>query len=418
MLARGYINKPMQTAASFMPDPFSLTPGARMYKTGMLRHPLFSSLSSPLTRPPPGDLVRFLPDGNIVFLQRIDGQVKIRGFRVEVGEVEQALGSLPQVGKCVVTVRTDAHNRKTVHASLFLKKIIGFSVQSLMLAFAAGGLCDSRESGLSAQYLCAAGDASDAATRIHGAVAVHGAGCLPYDPERQDRSPQSAHAERSARPRILLLSLCVFLLTSVRSDEAESGSCSPILGSSTPSGTATPVGAATPASGDIPRSGSEVLVAGAWRDLLGVQDVGTLTNFFDVGGHSLAVMQLSARLRKATGASVPAATIFRSPSLGAIAAALDAEIASRQRSAAGIVESRFSLQPAVNYPLSHSQRSLWFIAKLTTDPLLAAAYNVVLPLRFNSPVNFGTLRRSLQARSCAFLSWFLTCFSFFFSDSD
>ena len=61
-----------------------------------------------------GDLVRFLPDGNLIFLQRIDGQVKVRGFRVEIGEVEQALGSLPGVRKCAVTVRDDHHGRKTV----------------------------------------------------------------------------------------------------------------------------------------------------------------------------------------------------------------------------------------------------------------------------------------------------------------
>jgi amino acid adenylation domain-containing protein len=67
-LARGYWNRLQLTAEKFIPDPFSPKEGARLYKTG--------------------DLARYLPDGNIEFLGRIDFQVKIRGFRVELGEVE------------------------------------------------------------------------------------------------------------------------------------------------------------------------------------------------------------------------------------------------------------------------------------------------------------------------------------------
>ncbi|MCB9010120.1 MAG: amino acid adenylation domain-containing protein, partial [Ardenticatenaceae bacterium] len=70
-LARGYLNQPDLTAEKFIPNPFSQNGTGRMYKTG--------------------DLGRYLPDGRIEFLGRIDHQVKIRGFRVELGEVEAAL---------------------------------------------------------------------------------------------------------------------------------------------------------------------------------------------------------------------------------------------------------------------------------------------------------------------------------------
>ena len=78
-LAEGYLNRPELTRERFIPNPFA--PG-RLYKTG--------------------DLARYLPDGNIQFLGRIDHQVKIRGFRVELGEIEVALAQHAQVREAVV----------------------------------------------------------------------------------------------------------------------------------------------------------------------------------------------------------------------------------------------------------------------------------------------------------------------------
>ena len=82
-LARGYLNRPELTAEKFIPNPFA--PDLRLYKTG--------------------DLARYLPDGNIEFLGRIDHQVKIRGFRIELGEIETLLSQHPFVREVVVCAK-------------------------------------------------------------------------------------------------------------------------------------------------------------------------------------------------------------------------------------------------------------------------------------------------------------------------
>ena len=95
-LARGYFYRPGLTAEKFIPHPFSYQPGERLYKTG--------------------DLVRYLPDGNIEFLGRIDHQVKIRGFRIELGEIETALTQHPDVLNAVVITSTDSSGSNSLIA--------------------------------------------------------------------------------------------------------------------------------------------------------------------------------------------------------------------------------------------------------------------------------------------------------------
>ncbi|MEH2228637.1 MAG: amino acid adenylation domain-containing protein [Nostoc sp.] len=93
-VARGYLNRPQLTEQRFIPSPFSGSRGAgeqgsrgekRLYKTG--------------------DLARYLPDGNIEYIGRIDQQVKIRGFRIELGEIETALWQHPDVQEVVVIAK-------------------------------------------------------------------------------------------------------------------------------------------------------------------------------------------------------------------------------------------------------------------------------------------------------------------------
>jgi amino acid adenylation domain-containing protein len=91
-LARGYLNQPELTAEKFIPNPFGQ---GKLYKTG--------------------DLARYLPDGNIEYLGRIDNQLKLRGFRIELGEIQTVLETHPNVEQAVVIMREDTlHNQRLV----------------------------------------------------------------------------------------------------------------------------------------------------------------------------------------------------------------------------------------------------------------------------------------------------------------
>ncbi|HEU0052493.1 MAG TPA: amino acid adenylation domain-containing protein, partial [Longimicrobium sp.] len=93
-LARGYLGRPALTAEKFVPDPFSATPGARLYRTG--------------------DRAKWRGDGELEYIGRTDFQVKVRGFRVEPGEIEAVLGLHPAVREAAVAVRGEGAEKRLV----------------------------------------------------------------------------------------------------------------------------------------------------------------------------------------------------------------------------------------------------------------------------------------------------------------
>jgi amino acid adenylation domain-containing protein len=95
-VGRGYLGAPELTEKVFIPNPFSQSPDDRLYKTG--------------------DKARYLPDGNIEFLNRIDFQVKIRGFRIELGEIEAVLSQHPEVRAVTVIDREETLGNKYLAA--------------------------------------------------------------------------------------------------------------------------------------------------------------------------------------------------------------------------------------------------------------------------------------------------------------
>jgi amino acid adenylation domain-containing protein len=115
-LARGYLHRPQLTSQHFIPDPFGREPGQRLYRTG--------------------DLCRWLPDGQIDFLGRIDHQVKVRGFRIELGEIESVLCEQAEVQQAVVVARADSAGHSRLVAYLVTEGAQEISMERLRTALA------------------------------------------------------------------------------------------------------------------------------------------------------------------------------------------------------------------------------------------------------------------------------------------
>lgn len=111
-LARGYLNHPDLTEQSFVANPFSTDPQyTRLYKTG--------------------DLARWMPDGKLEILGRVDRQIKIRGFRVELGEIETVLSEHPDVKQAVIEPHDDQERGRRLIAYVVLNSGAVLDIKSL-----------------------------------------------------------------------------------------------------------------------------------------------------------------------------------------------------------------------------------------------------------------------------------------------
>jgi iturin family lipopeptide synthetase A len=263
-VAWGYLNRPQQTAAAFVPDPFNhpegTRPGARLYKTG--------------------DLVRYLPDhdANIEFLGRLDDQVKIRGYRVELAEVEAALIEHPQVREVAVLARQAG----PAHA-LGAKRLVAYVV------------AENNE------------QANNGTTE-----------------QREDEEPQEPSESLAAElRRFLQKSLPEYMVPSafVVLDALPLTPHGKLDRHALPLPDRSDTEAETafvPARGML-----EQQLVNLWEEILGIQPVGVTDNFFALGGNSLLAMRMVAQIQQRVGAEMTLPALFANPTIAEIAALLN-----------------------------------------------------------------------------------------------
>jgi amino acid adenylation domain-containing protein/FkbM family methyltransferase len=105
-VARGYLNQPELTAEKFISHPFRKENDQEDQEENHQNEKVYKT----------GDLCRWLPDGNIEYLGRIDSQVKIRGYRIELGEIESLLQQSDQISGAVVLAKADSNGMKRLVA--------------------------------------------------------------------------------------------------------------------------------------------------------------------------------------------------------------------------------------------------------------------------------------------------------------
>ncbi|MBV9792198.1 MAG: amino acid adenylation domain-containing protein [Chloroflexi bacterium] len=340
-LVRGYLNRPELTAERFVPNPFSVVPGQRLYKTG--------------------DLARYRHDGTIEYLGRVDTQVKIRGYRIEVSEIEAVLGEHPDVREAVVVARDDAANPSD-------KRLVAYIVAE-----------QTKNPEPRTQNLEAGTEASPspAAAGEGGVTAVTGV--------RASREGLTSSLRQFLESRLpaymvpsVILELDAFPLTPNGKVDRK----------------------ALPAPDQLrpdldtafvaPQTPVEQLLANIWADVLRVGEVGVTDNFFSLGGNSLLATLLVSRMREAFQVDLPVRTLFEAPTI----AGLSQRIVQARTSDSSLLPPPIVPVPrdGTPLPLSFAQQRLWFIHLLQPDN---PAYNEPTAIRVSGPFNQPALERTI-----------------------
>jgi amino acid adenylation domain-containing protein len=236
-LARGYLNQPELTKKRFISNLLNHKLQSRLYKTG--------------------DLARYLPDGNLEYLGRIDHQVKIRGFRIELGEIENALLKHPAVREIVVLAREDKPR-----------------IQQLVA------------------YIVLLADQTPTINELRSYL-------------------------KELLPEYMIPGVFIFLDTL------------PLLPNGKIDRRALPVPEGLrptlTTTYEVPQSEAEQQIAKLWQELLNLDKVGIYDNFFDLGGHSLLMIQLNHKLRSILQRDISVVTMFQNPTIYSLAQYLSQE---------------------------------------------------------------------------------------------
>jgi amino acid adenylation domain-containing protein len=297
----GYLNNEKENQKHFRKNPFSADETDYLYFTG--------------------DRGRYLPDGMLEYLGRVDDQIKIRGVRVEPNEIAVTIAEHPMVHSCFVMKRENEQGQPYLAAYVVVKEQNELTVPEL---------------------------------RTH---------------------------IQQRLPAVMVPEAYVFLDTL------------PVTPRGKIDRRALPAPDRTrPELGDFfeaPRNQSEELVAGIWSDVLHRDHIGIRDNFFDLGGHSLLVMQVISRIRETFQTEIALRTLFETPTVAGLSACIEA---------ANDSEKRLQTPPPLHttprdgaLELSFAQQRLWFLHHLEPD---SVAYSILSSVRLSGELDQKALEQA------------------------
>lgn len=314
-LSSGYWERAELTHEKFLDNPFGI---GKLYKTG--------------------DRARWLPNGTIEYLGRLDAQLKIRGFRIESGEIETVLNSLRRndtslVAQCAVSARKLPHGGKVLVAWVCLRAGLDSAsvddalLQSLLEKQLPAYMVPSHIVFLPELPLTNSGKLDR--------------GALPFDVGNlQNLSTEKAYVE--------------------------------------------------------PVTTLEKKMAGIWQNLLHIDAIGLTDSFFELGGHSLLATQLVSRVRTLLQIDVPINTIFETPALGPYCQRLgqiESALLGSEEKLSGSSSAIVKCGEEVRRELSFAQERLWFLDQLEPgNPF----YNISVALCLTGRLDRAALQSSLD----------------------
>ena len=324
-LSKGYLNRPELTAEKFIPNPFA----EDGIHASFIDHSSFS-VSKYLYKT--GDLARYLPDGNIEFIGRIDNQVKVRGFRIELGEIEAVISQYPTVREVIALVREDNPGDK---------RLVAYIVANSEL--------------------------------------LNGDKNTTHKPSEFINKLRDFLKQKL--PQYMMPSAFVLL------------EAMPLTPNGKIDRRALPAPDTNPIEFDSnfaePRTSEEQVVAQIWAEVLRLERVGINDNFFELGGHSLLATQAISRLRKAFELDLPLRLIFESPTVATLSESIWQYRAGEKLKAPPIKPTLRSEE----IPLSFAQQRLWFLDQLQPGN---PAYNIPAAVRLKGVLNVPAFQQSFQ----------------------
>jgi amino acid adenylation domain-containing protein/non-ribosomal peptide synthase protein (TIGR01720 family) len=324
-VGRGYYGQPALTAEQFVPDAFSLEAGAHLYRTG--------------------DRVRWLADGNLEFLGRIDFQVKVRGHRIELGEVESTILRQPEVDQAVAMVREDKPGRK---------ELVVYVVPKF-----AGDL----------------EEAGPAATAVEKRNSSQPAKELTH----RDLPRRLREFLKDVLPEYMVPSAVVVLDSIPRTTNGKvDRQALPEPERKSETGTS-----------QKPRGAKEEILAGIFEEILSSSPIGIHDNFFDLGGHSLLATQVISRIRNVFQLDLPLRALFEAPTIAGLAIRIQEARGAENRLAPPLA----AAVRGAEIPLSFAQQRLWFLDQLEPGNV---AYNAPFALRLTGTLNKQALQYAIN----------------------
>jgi len=398
-VGQGYLHRSELTAEKFIPNPFSREPDARLYKTG--------------------DLVRYLPEGHIEYLGRIDNQVKIRGFRIELGEIETALSQHTDVQEVAVVMQqdrliaylvSDLMPDRIPYQADCLVQSGGDNWRMQTVDICNGGLCLQSEatvhftfqqpvkirlqSPINAEFVWL-----DAQVRWQRGTEVG----LLFKPKPAEFKLINDNVlyilEETGVLKMLQRTLNQRLRNFLKDKLPDYMVPSHFL--LIPALPLTPNGKVdrralaqlNPTSHHVeenfaaPRTPDEELLASIWASVLEIKRVGIYDNFFTLGGHSLLATQVMSRCRSRFEVDLPLRALFDNPTIAGLSAQIQAV---RQQATEQTIPRVDRNQPL--YP-SFAQQRLWFLDRLEGQ---SATYNLNAAVQLEGELNQLALECSFQ----------------------